>query len=126
MSRDVNCAPAVCFLLGLPRSGTTLLAHLLQQHPDIAAPPEPWLMLALEAFGRLRHGHPAGSSLIEAAASEFLGRIDRNMVSRAFADAAYGQYLAAAGKRIIIDKTPAIGWCSNFWTRFIRTLRKSS
>ncbi|WP_407151267.1 sulfotransferase family protein [Bradyrhizobium sp. ORS 86] len=106
MSRDVNCAPAVCFLLGLPRSGTTLLAHLLQQHPDIAAPPEPWLMLALEAFGRLRHGHPAGSSLIEAAASEFLGRIDRNMVSRAFADAAYGQYLAAAGKRIIIDKTP--------------------
>ncbi|WP_312010283.1 sulfotransferase [Bradyrhizobium cenepequi] len=33
----VNHLPVVCFLLGLPRSGTTLLAHLLQQHPDILA-----------------------------------------------------------------------------------------
>ncbi len=106
MKPDVNHPPAVCFLLGLPRSGTTLLAHLLQQHPDVVAPPEPWLMLALEAFGRVDHRHPAGSSLIQDATSEFLGRIDRTVVSRAFADAAYGQYLAAAGKRTFIDKTP--------------------
>ncbi|MGY4174875.1 hypothetical protein ACVIHH_000166 [Bradyrhizobium sp. USDA 4518] len=106
MSGAFNRPPAVCFLLGLPRSGTTLLAHLLQQHPEIAAPPEPWLMLALEAFGRVDQGHPAGPSLIEGANSEFLARIDRTIADRAFADAAYGQYLTAAGKRIIIDKTP--------------------
>ncbi|MCP1835179.1 hypothetical protein J2R76_003515 [Bradyrhizobium sp. USDA 4532] len=106
MSDAFDRSPAVCFLLGLPRSGTTLLAHLLQQHPDIVAPPEPWLMLALEAFGRVDQRHPAGSLLIESATSEFLGRIDRTIASRAFADAAYGQYLATAGKRIIIDKTP--------------------
>ncbi|TKV73879.1 sulfotransferase [Bradyrhizobium elkanii] len=106
MSRDANSGPKVCFLLGLPRSGTTLLAHLLQQHPEITAPPEPWLMLALEAFGRVDHRHPAGTSLIETATSEFLGRIDRAAVSRAFADAAYGAYLSSAGKRIIVDKTP--------------------
>ncbi|RRH91908.1 sulfotransferase [Mesorhizobium tamadayense] len=106
MSQNVNYSPAVCFLLGLPRSGTTLLAHLLQQHPDIAAPPEPWLMLALEAFGRVDRRHPAGTSLIQSATSEFLGRVDRISVSRAFADAAYSQYLAAAGKRTVIDKTP--------------------
>ncbi|WP_283807107.1 sulfotransferase [Bradyrhizobium sp. Ghvi] len=82
------------------------MAHLLQHHPDILAPPEPWLMLGLEAFGRVDQRHPAGSSLIEAATSEFLARIDRTIVSRAFADAAYDQYLAEAGKRIIIDKTP--------------------
>ncbi|SFN84881.1 fucosyl-beta-1,4-N-acetylglucosamine oligosaccharide 3-O-sulfotransferase NoeE [Bradyrhizobium sp. Rc3b] len=110
MSGRISSSPAVCFLLGLPRSGTTLLAHLLQHHPDIAAPPEPWLMLALEGFGRVDQRHPAGSSLIEAATSEFLGRIDRTIVSRAFADAAYDQYLAEAGKRIIIDKTP------RYWT----------
>ncbi|MGY3533353.1 hypothetical protein ACVILK_003062 [Bradyrhizobium embrapense] len=106
MSDAFGRSPAVCFLLGLPRSGTTLLAHLLQQHPDIVAPPEPWLMLALEAIGKVDQRHPAGSLLIESATSEFLGRIDRTIASRAFADAAYGQYLATAGKRIIIDKTP--------------------
>ncbi|AJA65395.1 MULTISPECIES: sulfotransferase [Bradyrhizobium] len=95
--------------LGLPRSGTTLLAHLLKLHPDIVAPPEPWLMLALEAFGKVDRRHPGGSALIEAATSEFLGRIDRAIVSRAFAEAAYDQYLAEAGKRIIIDKTPRYG-----------------
>ncbi|UWU82907.1 sulfotransferase [Bradyrhizobium yuanmingense] len=110
MSGRSSGLPAVCFLLGLPRSGTTLLAHLLQHHPDIVAPPEPWLMLALEAFGRVDHRHPAGSSLIEAATFEFLGRIDRTIVSRAFADAAYNQYLAEADKRIILDKTP------RYWT----------
>ncbi|MGL3210305.1 sulfotransferase family protein [Bradyrhizobium sp. BR 1433] len=106
MSRDLSHSPAVGFLLGLPRSGTTLLAHLLQRHPDIMSPPEPWLMLALEAFGTVDHRHPAGSSLVGAATSEFLDRIDRAVVSRALADAAYGQYLAAAGKRTFIDKTP--------------------
>nr|AFJ42519.1 NoeE [Bradyrhizobium elkanii] len=63
-------------------------------------------MLALEAFGTVDHRHPAGSSLVGAATSEFLDRIDRAVVSRALADAAYGQYLAAAGKRMFIDKTP--------------------
>ncbi|MCA1471054.1 sulfotransferase [Bradyrhizobium sp. IC3195] len=106
MSGRFGRSPAVCFLLGLPRSGTTLLAHLLQHHPDIVAPPEPWLMLAVEAFGRVDQRHPAGGSLIEAATSEFLGRIDSTIPSRAFADAAYDQYLAQAGKRIILDKTP--------------------
>ncbi|WP_305887432.1 MULTISPECIES: sulfotransferase [unclassified Bradyrhizobium] len=106
MSHDVSHLPALCFLLGIPRSGTTLLAHLLQRHPDIVAPPEPWLMLALEAFGSVDHRHPAGASLVQAATSQFLSRIDRTVVTRALADAAYGQYLAAAGKRTLIDKTP--------------------
>lgn len=110
MNHDVSHSPALCFLLGLPRSGTTLLAHVLQRHPDILAPPEPWLMLALEAFGKVDQRHPAGASLVQTATSEFLGRIDRTIVTRAFADAAYGRYLAAAGKRTLIDKTP------RYWT----------
>ncbi|MHC1948660.1 sulfotransferase [Bradyrhizobium sp. UFLA06-06] len=50
MSQDANRGATVCFLLGLPRSGTTLLAHLLQQHPEITAPPEPWLCLLYTSF----------------------------------------------------------------------------
>ncbi|MBH5371111.1 nodulation protein NoeE [Bradyrhizobium glycinis] len=110
MSLDLKYSPELCFLVGLPRSGTTLLAHLLQQHPEIAAPPEPWIMLALEAFGRVDRKHPVGASLVLAGTTEFLERIDRTIVSRAFADAAYSQYLALTGKRTLIDKTP------RYWT----------
>lgn len=106
MSQVASSSPSVCFLLGLPRSGTTLLAHLLQQHRDLLAPSEPWLMLALESFGQVDRGHPAAAHLISMATEEFLGRIDRIAAYRAMADAAYGQYLAAAGKRCFIDKTP--------------------
>lgn len=120
MNHDVSHSPALCFLLGLPCSGTTLLAHVLQRHPDILASPQLWLMLALEAFGKVDQRHPAGASLVQTATSEFLGRIDRTIVTRAFADAAYGRYLAAAGKRTLIDKTPPS------WIPSIRRRRGSS
>jgi Sulfotransferase family len=106
MSPAPDPSPAVCFLLGLPRSGTTLLAHLLQQHPDITAPPEPWLMLALDALGKVDRSHPADAALVGMATDEFFGRIDRTAACRALSDAAYSQYLAAAGKCCFIDKTP--------------------
>ena len=48
------------FLLGVPRSGTTLLATMLDRHPAITAPPEPWLMLALAELGRRFAAPPRG------------------------------------------------------------------
>ena len=39
-------------ILGQPRSGTTLLGALLESHAEVHCPPEPWLLLALEALGR--------------------------------------------------------------------------
>ncbi|QOZ43987.1 hypothetical protein XH89_11185 [Bradyrhizobium sp. CCBAU 53340] len=101
-----SASPTVSFLLGLPRSGTTLLAHLLQQHADLLAPPEPWLMLALERFGTVDRRHPADAFLVHSATEDFFARIDRAAAFRALGDAAYGQYLAAAGKCCFIDKTP--------------------
>jgi len=105
--------PSVCFLLGLPRSGTTLLAHLLQQHPDLLAPPEPWLMLALDAFGSADRDHPADANLIQMATTEFFDRIDRIAAYRSLTDAAYSQYLAASGKRCFVDKTPRYWMVTN-------------
>lgn len=80
-------------LPGLPRSGTTL-ARFLQQHPDIASRSEPLAVVALAAFGRVDPRHPAGMPLMLAGTSELT-----TMVSRLFADPAYGQYLVAAGIR---------------------------
>jgi hypothetical protein len=102
----VKAPPSLCFLLGLPRSGTTLLAHLLQLHPDVLAPPEPWLMLALEAFGKVDRDHPADASLLGMATDDFLKAIGRREFYRIVADTAYGQYLSTSRKRCFIDKTP--------------------
>lgn len=37
-------------VLGFPRSGGTLLRRILDQHPDISCPPEPWLTTACARF----------------------------------------------------------------------------
>lgn len=43
-------APRGVVLLGFPRSGTTLVARLLDAHPQISAPPETYLMSAAARF----------------------------------------------------------------------------
>ena len=37
-------------VVGFPRSGGTLLRRILDQHPDISCPPEPWLTTACARF----------------------------------------------------------------------------
>lgn len=39
-------------ILGFPRSGTTLLRQILDAHPEISCPPEPWLSTACAKFIR--------------------------------------------------------------------------
>lgn len=92
------------FLLGLPRSGTTLLAAMLANHSAIFCPPEPWLMLALQAFGTVHPSHPADSQAIGEATREFLP--DPTPSMRAFALDAYNRKLEEAGRSVFVDKTP--------------------
>lgn len=42
--------PRFGIVLGFPRSGGTLLRRILDQHPDISCPPEPWLTTACARF----------------------------------------------------------------------------
>jgi len=96
----------LAFLLGQPRSGTTLAGVMLQNHPRVACPPEPWLMLALESFGKTSHRHPADSQLLGSAVRELTrgqGGID---AARAHALSLYNARLASLGKSFLIDKTP--------------------
>ena len=61
------------FLIGLPRSGTTLLSQLLNNHPEIDAPPEPWVMLAFHQLGRVDSQHPANAWVVQQAVETFAG-----------------------------------------------------
>jgi hypothetical protein len=94
------------FLLGLPRSGTTLLSVMLDNHPDIASPPEPWVMLALAELGKVPMRHPANSAILGFAVDRFAGQDDRILAARAAGAALYQTYLRRHGARIFVDKTP--------------------
>jgi len=94
------------FILGLPRSGTTLLSYLLNTHPQVSVPPEPWLLLALEALGEVSPPNPADSVYLGQAFREFTAGCDLATAKRAFALDLYRQHLARSGKRVLIDKTP--------------------
>lgn len=94
------------FLLGLPRSGTTLLSVMLDNHPQAVSPPEPWIMLALRQLGRVDARHPANSQVLGAAVRRFAGDDGLIRAARAAAAALYGEHLAAAGKSRFVDKTP--------------------
>jgi hypothetical protein len=94
------------FLLGVPRSGTTLLSVMLEKHPDVAAPSEPWLMLALAALGRVPIRHPANSAALGTAVSSFLGEAGVVVGARAAARAIYQEHLDRHGAKVFVDKTP--------------------
>src|SRR6185437_15415502 len=96
----------LAFILGLPRSGTTLLSVILDRHPQVLCPPEPWIMLALESIGKTCVRHPADSRLIGQAVSEFADAESNISASRAFAEKLYNHRLQIAGKTVFVDKTP--------------------
>ncbi|MFN9093482.1 MAG: sulfotransferase family protein, partial [Alphaproteobacteria bacterium] len=101
-----STAEDVSFLLGVPRSGTTLLATMLDRHPAIAAPPEPWLMIALDQFGHVPCAHPANAGVLAPAINDPLTAPVRSSASAAFARTVYASLAAARGKSHFVGKTP--------------------
>jgi glycosyltransferase involved in cell wall biosynthesis/SAM-dependent methyltransferase len=96
----------LAFLLGLPRSGTTLLSVILDRHPQVLCPPEPWVMLALESVGKVCVRHPADSRLLGQAVHEFVDGTSGLEAARSYAMTLYNRRLESAGKTIFVDKTP--------------------
>lgn len=99
-------APETVFIHGIPRSGSTLLSILLGKHPEFHVPPEPWLMLALAEIGRAAPTAAADPRLIAGATYELLDADDRVFGARAYYQAVARRKLAAAGRRVFVDKTP--------------------
>lgn len=104
------------FLIGAPRSGTTMLARMLGAHPAILGGPEPHLLTPLAHLGIWDKVDKAPYDHVLAAESQRLfvsklpgGEQDYWAACRAYCDVLYGQRLAGSGKSVCLDKTPAYG-----------------
>src|SRR5262249_60327153 len=106
------------FLIGAPRSGTTLLARVRAAHSQTHGRAEPHLITPiahLGYFGKVQKA-PYDPNNVEQAIREIVAEIPRHEAGyldalRAYTDSIYGQLmeLAPPGKRLFLDKTPAYG-----------------
>lgn len=108
-------ADRLLFLVGAPRSGTTLLARILAAHPDVFGRAEPHLVTPLAHLGYWASVQKAPYDPLNAeqAIREFVrdlprGEADYLDALRAYLDTMYGRMLATRpDRRWFLDKTPA-------------------
>jgi hypothetical protein len=102
------------FLLGSPRSGSTMLERMLEAHPMILGGPEPHLLTPLAHVGYYAKAEKAPYDPRKTAESvrgfvESLPNKEQDYwaACRAYCEVLYGRLLEAGGKTIFLDKTPA-------------------
>lgn len=88
----------LCFLIGFPRSGTTLLDTMLDAHPEIAGIEEkPTLEPVIARIEARPGGYPAGLDDLSATDLERFRRLYRDTAD---------PYLADSPRRLVLDKLP--------------------
>lgn len=105
------------YIIGTPRSGTTMLERMLSSHSQIQGGPEPHLMTPLAHLGVWDKVDKAPYDHILAAEAQksFVAQLPNGEqdywdACRAYCDVLYGRYLQATGnKPYCLDKTPAYG-----------------
>ena len=113
------------FIIGSPRSGSTLLARMVGSHSSILGRPEPHLLTPLAHLGYYDKVDKAPYDAVLAAEStrDFVAGLpnkedDYLDACRAYCDTLYGRMLATApNKRVFLDKTPAYALVLDFITK---------
>lgn len=126
----MDMSERMLFVIGAPRSGTTLLMRMLNAHPDILSRPEPHLLTPLARLGYFGRVDAAPYDVFQAASSsrafvaDLPGGEDTYVRAlRAYTDTLYGEMLAPTGKRYLVDKTPAYALELPFITRLFPRAR---
>ena len=97
---DEDAGDDLCFLLGFPRSGTTLLDVMLAGHPDVASIEErPTIERLVQAVADMPGGYPAALATLDRAGRDALRQRYRQIVATALGE-------RAESARMIVDKMP--------------------
>ena len=109
------------FLIGSPRSGSTLTARMLGAHSAIFAPPETHLLTPLAHLGFYANVEraPYDPIITRQGAHELVralpaGEDDYLAALRACSDAIYERLLDASGRKLLLEKTPAYALVLDF------------
>lgn len=102
------------FVIGAPRSGSTLLTRMLGAHSRLVARPEPHLLTPLAHLGLYDRVDRAPYDAVQAASSlrtfvdDMPGGEDAYLQDlRAFVATLYGRHLSDRDDALFVDKTPA-------------------
>ncbi len=116
--------PNMLFVIGAPRSGTTMLERMLSAHAEIQGGPEPHLLTPLAHLGVWDKVDKAPYDHVLAAESQKLfisklphGEQDYWDACRAYCDVLYGRYMEGRDEQLCLDKTPAYALILPFMMR---------
>ena len=109
---DGNLGEHLILLISQPRSGSTLLQHILASHPQVHTVPEPWFMLhlvyglrpsGLEAEYNAQYAYLALKGFLDETPDGESAYVE---ALRNVALCLYEKALEPSGKKYFLDKTP--------------------
>ncbi len=112
MKKEINLGEELFFIISQPRSGSTLLQHILGSHSEIHTLPEPWVMLPKIYESRSQGVNAEYNAYFASQAiQDFLDRIPDGKETylntvRESTLKLYRQSLVGINKSYFLDKTP--------------------